>query len=164
MEKRLTDGYTITTDGRSITCKRCGMTSHNLNDVRNRYCGHCKLFHEDEEAPLTACVLYIFQPGIAEPDIHNSRLPAKPSYKEIKALMLPLIEGAEYPEHVSVLFKGAPADMFVDETGVLKGLPRNEAATAIYRANWLKQHPEQHPETLPHVAGTAVVTGRRIWF
>jgi hypothetical protein len=73
-------------------------------------------------------------------------------------------DGAEYPEHVSVLFKGAPADMFVDETGVLKGLPRNEAATAIYRANWLKQHPEQDPEALPHIAGTAVVTGRRIWF
>jgi hypothetical protein len=129
--KRLTDGYTIADDGRSIICKRCGKTSHNLNDVRDRYCGHCKLFHEDEKAPLTACVLFIFQPGIALADIHNSRLPAEPSYQEIKALMLPLLDGAKYPEHVSVLFKGVWTDMFVDETGVLNSHgPRRRAERA----------------------------------
>jgi hypothetical protein len=31
----------------SITCPRCGMTSHNANDVRERYCGNCHLFHDD---------------------------------------------------------------------------------------------------------------------
>ena len=25
----------------SITCPRCGMTSHNSNDVREGYCGNC---------------------------------------------------------------------------------------------------------------------------
>ena len=25
----------------SITCPRCGMTSHNPNDVREGYCGNC---------------------------------------------------------------------------------------------------------------------------
>lgn len=25
----------------AITCPRCGMTSHNPNDVREGYCGHC---------------------------------------------------------------------------------------------------------------------------
>lgn len=25
----------------SITCPRCGMTSHNENDVREGYCGNC---------------------------------------------------------------------------------------------------------------------------
>lgn len=25
----------------SITCPRCGATSHNLNDVREGYCGRC---------------------------------------------------------------------------------------------------------------------------
>lgn len=29
----------------SITCPSCGMTSHNPNDVRYRYCGNCREFH-----------------------------------------------------------------------------------------------------------------------
>lgn len=29
----------------SITCPKCGMESHNPNDVRERYCGNCHQFH-----------------------------------------------------------------------------------------------------------------------
>jgi len=29
----------------SITCPRCGMTSHNPNDERERYCGNCHMSH-----------------------------------------------------------------------------------------------------------------------
>jgi ribosomal protein S27AE len=29
----------------SITCPRCGMTSHNPHDITNRYCGNCHAFH-----------------------------------------------------------------------------------------------------------------------
>jgi Zn finger protein HypA/HybF involved in hydrogenase expression len=36
----------------AIRCKLCGLVSHNLNDVTNLYCGHCKVFHID----LTAAV------------------------------------------------------------------------------------------------------------
>ncbi len=28
----------------SITCKLCGMTSYNPNDIANRYCGNCYMF------------------------------------------------------------------------------------------------------------------------
>ncbi len=38
--------YTLSPDGASITCRRCGKTSHNLNDVRQLYCGWCHTFHE----------------------------------------------------------------------------------------------------------------------
>jgi ribosomal protein L37E len=31
----------------AITCLRCGLTSYNLNDVVNRYCGNCHLFHAE---------------------------------------------------------------------------------------------------------------------
>lgn len=31
----------------SITCLRCGRTSHSPDDVREHYCGHCHLFHDD---------------------------------------------------------------------------------------------------------------------
>jgi ribosomal protein L37E len=28
----------------SFTCRDCGRTSYNLNDVKQRYCGHCHKF------------------------------------------------------------------------------------------------------------------------
>ena len=30
----------------TITCIECGMTSANINDVEQRYCGRCHKFHE----------------------------------------------------------------------------------------------------------------------
>lgn len=30
-----------------IVCPKCGMVSHNPNDVENRYCGNCHAFHDD---------------------------------------------------------------------------------------------------------------------
>jgi ribosomal protein S27AE len=32
-----------------IVCPKCGMVSHNPNDVRERYCGNCHAFHADLE-------------------------------------------------------------------------------------------------------------------
>ena len=43
-------GYAIAvTDGRvrTITCLRCGLSSFNQNDIDQKYCGHCHVFHED---------------------------------------------------------------------------------------------------------------------
>ena len=34
----------------TATCPRCGWTSHNPHDVAERYCGHCHVFLEDEQA------------------------------------------------------------------------------------------------------------------
>lgn len=41
------DTYTISADGKSITCKRCRRTSHHPSDVKRHYCGHCHVFHDD---------------------------------------------------------------------------------------------------------------------
>ncbi len=38
--------YTLGPDGKSITCATCRRTSWNENDVKLRYCGHCRRFHE----------------------------------------------------------------------------------------------------------------------
>lgn len=38
--------FALAADGRSITCLRCGKTSHNPTDVAEYYCGNCKVFHE----------------------------------------------------------------------------------------------------------------------
>lgn len=42
-----TEGYEISADGRMITCRRCNQTSYSPNDVANRYCGQCHVFHDD---------------------------------------------------------------------------------------------------------------------
>lgn len=44
--------YVISEGGKSITCKRCKRTSYNLNDVAEKYCGHCHIHHGDIYPPL----------------------------------------------------------------------------------------------------------------
>jgi hypothetical protein len=97
-------------------------------------------------------------------EVRSAELPEVPDYFQVKAVVQPLIGEHNDFEHVAVLHDAKAADMFVDENGHMKGLPRNERATAIYRHNWLKQHPGTNPETLPWIVGTAVLFSRRVWF
>jgi hypothetical protein len=109
---------------------------------------------------------------IMAPDQPNERrtfeLPMNPSYDELSDLVR-LLLGCEDFEHVSVLsdFAGGlafkRADMFVDEHGHAKGLPRNEAATIIYRRNALLHQSVLDAETLDWIAGPAVLFERRVW-
>ena len=46
----------------------------------------------------------------------------------------------------------------------MKNLPRNEKATAIYRNNWLTQHPNTDPEMMAFIVGPAVVFSDRVWY
>jgi hypothetical protein len=39
--------YTTTANPLSITCALCGRTSYSRNDVDNKYCGCCHIFHEN---------------------------------------------------------------------------------------------------------------------
>jgi hypothetical protein len=101
----------------------------------------------------------------------------------------PLLDGGD-PEHVLVYSGARPylgdrfyRDMFVDEEGQAlllrltedgvsavrdrpgKGLPRNEAATALYRRNVLMHEAPSDPESHPWIAGPAVFfPDRRVWF
>lgn len=94
--------------------------------------------------------------------------PAVPGYRRIAELVEPLL-GDEPLEHVSVLYQGEHRDMFVSELGHLelttrRPLPRNDRATAIYRAAWMARHPWTKPETLQWIAGPAVLfLNRRVW-
>lgn len=45
--RELIDTFTISPDGKSITCKRCKLTSSNPNDVEKHYCVRCHVFHDD---------------------------------------------------------------------------------------------------------------------
>ena len=112
----------------------------------------------------------IYRPGASEPESHTVELPAEPTYDQLSALVRPLLNGG-WIERVRVLLNANDpeaepeySDMFVDEDGHLKNLPRNDAATALYRANWLKQHPGTPPESLPVIVGVAIVFSRPVWF
>jgi hypothetical protein len=74
-------------------------------------------------------------------------------------------------EHVNVFtdFGGGREyrylDMFVNEAGHLQGMQRNERATEIYRNNVMVHEPFPPPaETLPWIAGPAVLFSERVWF
>ena len=65
---------------------------------------------------------------------------------------------------LTVFWLGEYTDMFVDELGHSEGLPFNEMATAIYRANALAhEQPTPKPEELPWIAGNAIVFHERVW-
>lgn len=105
----------------------------------------------------------IIPPGDG-PEINGSvDWPKDPGFGLINALVQPLIS-CDNIEHVTVLHDGARCDMFVDDIGRLKGLPRNDRATAIYRNNQMTRHPDTDPESMPFVAGIAVLFYKRVWF
>jgi hypothetical protein len=99
--------------------------------------------------------------------------PSDPGFKNIARLLEPIVDGPI--EHVRILDPAKATaehigradyrDMFVDELSLLRNPPaeRNEMATALYRANWLRVHPQDDPESLSFVAGVAVVFERVIW-
>lgn len=89
--------------------------------------------------------------------------PAEPGFDAINKLVQPLIGGGHI-EHVTVLHEGQRRDMIVDEEGRLKGMLRNERATAIYRTAWMLRNPGKDADELPHIAGPAVLFTRRCWF
>jgi hypothetical protein len=100
--------------------------------------------------------------------------PREPGYDRIASLLEEFFPGGRF-EQVSVWadFAGGThygaLDMFVDGEGLIKNLPRNEAATAIYRRAALMGKsrlpaPPSDPEQMSFIAGPAVLFSRRIWF
>ena len=90
-------------------------------------------------------------------------LPPEPGLRALRGVLGPIFAGADF-EHVAVLHEGRRTDMFVDENGHAKGLTRNDAGTAIYRANAMRQDPTQDPEALPFIVGPVALFDRRVWF
>lgn len=115
-----------------------------------------------DEAELVPVTLTVLRPD-AEPEELRLDLARHPGLKKLREVLAPYLDGGEL-EHVSVLHQGRRSDMFVDDIGVLKELPRNEAATAIYRSYWLESHPGTDPETLPPICGPAILFSRQVWF
>ncbi len=110
----------------------------------------------------------IYRPGHASAEHHEIDWPEDPGYYRLKELIEPLLGDGEPLEHVTVLHNGERADMFVSELGNVPLTTRpplaiNDAATKIYRHNWLTQHPGADPDSLPSIAGVAVLFDRIVW-
>jgi hypothetical protein len=43
--------YTIVADGQAIRCETCGHVSFNPNDIREKYCGFCHAYHDEDDRP-----------------------------------------------------------------------------------------------------------------
>jgi len=101
-----------------------------------------------------------------QPDDFDLPLFPGPGLEAIKAVVMPALGAGAELERVRVLRNGRQADMFVDEIGgpQYNRRPRNEAATAIYRAATLRLRPALDPESLPAIYGVAVIFDDRIWF
>lgn len=120
----------------------------------------------------TEIPILILMPG-KKPESAICRLPAdhiSPRYYAALRRQVEAITG-DPMEHVNVFtdFNGGNdfryLDMFVNETGHLNGMRRNERATAIYRNNIMVHEPVPPPrETLPWIAGPAVLFSQRVWF
>lgn len=106
--------------------------------------------------------LTILQPD-GKTEERTADLPAHPGVDMLRSLLTPLFDGVVM-EHVSVIHDGCRADMFVDGDAIDRGLPRNEAATAIYRYYSLSRTPARDAESLPAIYGTAILFHRRVWF
>lgn len=95
-------------------------------------------------------------------EVHSQRMHDKPGYMALQVLVRPFL-ACEYAERVRVLHDGQALDLFVDEDGLAKRLPRNEKATAIYRNNVMTRHPGTDPESLAHIVGDSVLFSRPVW-
>jgi hypothetical protein len=95
---------------------------------------------------------------------HEILMEKKPVYEDLRSVVEPHLCGANLL-HVLVLCPdtGNWTDMFIDDMGALKRLARNEAATRIYRNDFLSKNPNADPEQLQYIAGPAVVFLRPVW-
>ena len=116
---------------------------------------------------LTSFLIIRPEPPLTVVDVD---LPEDPGFQRLKAIIEPIIRADRahaHFEHVSVLHDGKPADMFVDDEGVLHDLPANMPATRVYHANSIARG-EPHLNGVmpgaPIIRGVAILSSRRVWF
>lgn len=120
----------------------------------------------------------IYTPGVILPKPATIELPGdrEPHYRDLNRTIGPLIGDVRFIEHVSVLFRDKPFDMFVGEFSAINPreafndpnlpdrppLPVNEAATLIYHEASRKRGADL--TNAPTIHGVAIITLERVWF
>jgi len=96
----------------------------------------------------------------------NARLtgPGGSWYSQLKSIFAEHIGADIEMERVNVFHDGRYTDMFVDELGKINGLPVNERATRIYRANMLAHDPDPPlPDDMPWIHGDVLLFSEKVW-
>ena len=98
-------------------------------------------------------------------------LPERPLYHQLAAIVGPILKANRIDaniEHVTVLSDdGYRTDMFVDEEGVLHGLPVNAEATRIYHRASIARGEKHNLGIIPNapcIHGVAIYFERRVWW
>ncbi|NTE96712.1 hypothetical protein [Agrobacterium tumefaciens] len=106
----------------------------------------------------------IIQPDGAE-EVHTVELPEQPEFKQLAAVIQPILGKNRDMERINVFWQDRYACMFVDDMGVLDDLPLNAKATEIYNNNLRVHNPELHAELgVNPIHGVAILFDRRVWF
>lgn len=79
-----------------------------------------------------------------------------PTMGELHALVESHLNAPMFRITVKRVGDGTQA-MFIEELAEIKELPRNEKATAIYREQWMADHPKADAEQMPAIYGTAIL-------
>lgn len=80
----------------SVMCPRCGRTSWNINDVENRYCGYCHLFH-DQMATDTAALPRLMHGELEYlAEAIRARMTDYPSSRGMGQALLTAVREAQY--------------------------------------------------------------------
>jgi hypothetical protein len=74
--------YLIVDDGRAIVCLICDRKSWNTNDVEKKYCGYCKVFHE-EHRTRHALLQRMLDEIVADFISHTYHLPSNVSVMDL---------------------------------------------------------------------------------
>lgn len=96
----------------------------------------------------------VFLPGRMEETFERD-IPVEPEYDVLREICDRAFDG--FIEHVTVWYKNNYTDMFVDEEGRIKGLPRNEKATVIYHENVKVHCGVTDTSGMDYIAGGAVL-------
>lgn len=104
----------------------------------------------------------VYLPGSMQPIPHTLEAPDETKlYEGVKGAIRQLIGVGNHIEHVAVLFRDQPHDLFVDEFSAFDE-PINEAATLIYHeASRRRGEDNTHA---PKIHGVAVLCLTRVWF
>ena len=96
---------------------------------------------------------------------HTDEFPGEPEgwYGEVRRLFSRHFGEDVFYEHVNVWHQGQYRDMFVDETGALKGLPVNAEASEIYHANVKAHFPDEANDDMPLIYGDALLFEQKVW-
>lgn len=84
-------------------------------------------------------------------------------YRQLRDVFAQHFGDEIFYEHVNVWHQGRYADMLVDETGSLKGLPVNEKASEIYHANVKAHFPDEFRSDMPMIYGDALLFEQKVW-